>query len=91
MDKGRIYASAAIVCYWIVNLVDGLIEVYTDPSGPSGTPAYAQRTDYREPDMVPDDEPAPVPIRGTATVRLSTQQIMAFRGCETDKRSNHGK
>jgi Uma2 family endonuclease len=46
-DKGRIYAEAAIPCYWIINLVDGQVEVYTGPSGPTATPAYAQRRDLQ--------------------------------------------
>jgi hypothetical protein len=46
VDKGPIYARAGIVCYWIINLVDRQVEVYTLPSGPSATPAYAQRQDF---------------------------------------------
>jgi Uma2 family endonuclease len=30
--KGPIYAAAGILDYWIVNLADGQIEVYRDPS-----------------------------------------------------------
>jgi len=47
VDKGRIYARASIACYWIVNLVDRQIEVYTAPAGPTATPAYGQRQDWR--------------------------------------------
>ena len=43
LDKGRIYARAGIPIYWIVNLVDSRVEVYTQPSGPGATPAYARR------------------------------------------------
>jgi len=46
-DKGRIYARADITFYWIVNLVDRQVEVYTIPSGPIVSPAYAQRQDFR--------------------------------------------
>jgi Uma2 family endonuclease len=46
LDKGRIYARDGIPCYWIINLVDRQIEVYTAPSGATATPAYAQRQDY---------------------------------------------
>jgi Uma2 family endonuclease len=45
-DKGRIYARANIPCYWIINLIDRQVEVYTAPSGPTATPAFAQRDDY---------------------------------------------
>jgi Uma2 family endonuclease len=51
-DKGRIYARASIACYWIVNLVDRQVEVYTLPSGPTALPAYGQRRDYRVGDVV---------------------------------------
>ena len=40
-DKTRIYARANIPVYWIVNLVDRRIEVYTQPSGPTESPSYA--------------------------------------------------
>ncbi len=45
-DKGRIYARAGIPVYWVVNVADKVIEVYTQPSGPCETPAYARRDDY---------------------------------------------
>ena len=31
LEKSRLYAEAGIVEYWIVNLVDGCIEIYRDP------------------------------------------------------------
>lgn len=45
-DKGLLYAEAGIPEYWIVNIVDSQVEVYTRPSGPGATPAYASRQDY---------------------------------------------
>jgi len=39
-DMTRIYARANIVQYWIVNIPDRQVEVYTQPSGPTTTPAY---------------------------------------------------
>ncbi len=53
IDKGRIYAEAGIACYWIVNIVDRQVEVYTLPSGATATPAFAQRQDYSMSDDVP--------------------------------------
>jgi Uma2 family endonuclease len=52
-DKGRIYARGGVACYWIVNLNDRQIEVYTGPSGPVASPAFAQRVDYRAGGAVP--------------------------------------
>jgi Uma2 family endonuclease len=44
--KARIYARAGIPVYWVVNVVDKVIEVYTQPSGPTEQPTYAKRDDY---------------------------------------------
>lgn len=52
-SKMRTYARANISTYWIVNLVESQIEVYTEPSGPVKHPNYAQRKDYRLPDAIP--------------------------------------
>jgi Uma2 family endonuclease len=52
-DKCRIYARASIAGYWIVNLNDRQVEAYTSPSGPTASPAFAQRTDYHIGDAVP--------------------------------------
>jgi Uma2 family endonuclease len=53
VDKGPIYARDNIACYWIVNLVNYHIEVYTTPSGPATAPSYAQQRDYLPGDTVP--------------------------------------
>ena len=55
LDKGSLYASAGIGDYWIVNVVDDVVEVYRDPrpdaSQPSGH-AYGPPTVYRRGDAV---------------------------------------
>lgn len=40
------YARAGIPEYRIINLVERQVEVYTIPSGPGATPAYANCRDY---------------------------------------------
>jgi Uma2 family endonuclease len=52
-DKTRIYARAGIPCYWIVNLVDRRIEVYSQPTGPAPVPAYGSFQIYQPGDAVP--------------------------------------
>src|SRR5262249_8406459 len=52
-DKGRLYARASIICYWIINLVDRQVEVYTDPTGPGRSPSYRQQQIYGVADSVP--------------------------------------
>lgn len=51
--KKRLYAQAGIPIYWIVNLQDRQVEVYTQPSGPSRLPDYHQRQDYDPSQLVP--------------------------------------
>lgn len=54
-DRGEmlgIYAGGKIAEYWIVNLVDNIVEVYTKPRG-GRTPTYRARTDYAVGESVP--------------------------------------
>ena len=51
--KQRLYAAAGIVAYWIVNLVEGQVEVYEEPINPVDAPCYARRADYRRGESVP--------------------------------------
>src|SRR5262249_19731182 len=69
-DKGRIYARAGIVCYWIINLGDRQVEVYTSPSGPTASPTFAQRTDYRAGDQVP------LVLDGTTVAQIAVQELL---------------
>ncbi len=55
-DRGvklRVYARARVAEYWLVNLIDNTIEVYSDPTGPVDAPAYRQRRVYRSGEDVP--------------------------------------
>ena len=52
-DKTRIYARGNVVCYWIVNLVDSRIEVYSQPTGPIDVPAYGSFQTYQPGDAIP--------------------------------------
>jgi Putative restriction endonuclease len=68
--KKRIYAQAAIATYWIVNLIDNQVEVYTELSGPGERPGYNHRQDYR-----PGDE-VPIIIDGREVGRLRVQDLL---------------
>ena len=63
--KGRLYARAAVPDYWIVNLVDRVLEVHRDPTGPTfkSRPAYA---DVRS--CAPSDAVAPLAAPGARMV-----------------------
>ncbi len=69
-DKRRIYARNGIAVYWIVNVADRLIDVYTGPSGPVLTPDYATTTTYRPGDAVP------VVIAGTAVGTVNVSDVL---------------
>jgi Putative restriction endonuclease len=45
--KGRVYARAGILNYWVLNLIDRQLEVFTTPSGPVAMPGYHEQRIYR--------------------------------------------
>lgn len=45
-SKKRLYARAGIPVYWIVNLPEQKLEVYTEPINLAAVPTYQQRQDY---------------------------------------------
>jgi Uma2 family endonuclease len=69
-DKGRIYSRASIDCYWIVNLPDRLIEVYTMPSGPTADPKFAKRVDYRDGDSIS------LALGGSTTIQMAVRDLL---------------
>jgi len=70
IDKGPLYAAANIPYYWIINLVDRQIEVYSSPSGPTANPGYTQRTDYRAGDQIP------LVLDGVEVARIPAQDLL---------------
>jgi Uma2 family endonuclease len=50
--KKQMYAQAGIPVYWIVNLIDRQIEVYTEPASAADPPDYGQRRDYGSDDRI---------------------------------------
>ena len=65
--KKAIYAAAAIPVYWIINLIDRQVEVYTDPTGPADQPDYRRRQDLSAMEQVPiviaGRDVASIPVR----------------------------
>jgi len=68
--KARLYARAKIQAYWIVNVVDGQIEVHGDPSGPLDAPGYRERTV-----VGPDGEVALV-LDGREVARIVARDLL---------------
>jgi len=69
-SKKRVYARSSIAVYWVVNLVENRIEVYTDPTGPVTKPDYRQRQVYGLSDMLP------VVIGGQEIGRLVVRELL---------------
>ena len=68
--KKRIYASAAVSVYWIVNLIDRQVEVFTNPSGPGPRPDFATSQVFR-----PGDE-VPVRLEGKDLGRIAVAELL---------------
>jgi len=69
-DRARIFARNNIPVYWIVNLIDGVVEVYTQPSGPSESPAYGSRRDFAR------GEAVPVVLDGITLATLAVAELL---------------
>jgi Uma2 family endonuclease len=70
VGKGRIYARAGIPVYWIVNVTDKQIEVYTQPTGTAAAAAYAKRDDYAV------GTAAPVVLDGTTVGTITVVEVV---------------
>jgi Uma2 family endonuclease len=68
-EKFRIYAAAKIPEYWIVNLVQRRVEVYTEPRG-GKKPTYKQQANYG-----PDDE-VPLVLNGKEVGRILVKELL---------------
>lgn len=68
--KKRIYASAPIPIYWIVNLIDKQVEVYSDPTGPTPRP------DYRKCEIYKGKASVPLVLRGKTVARIPVNELL---------------
>lgn len=73
--KGSLYARSQVPEYWIINLVDGVLEVYRDPCIDAGAPfgwRYASRSSLRAGD---DVNPLAAPDTRVAVADLLPSQL----------------
>jgi Uma2 family endonuclease len=68
--KRILYAEALTPIYWIVNLVDSQLEVYSDPTGPGPQPDYANRNTFG-----PNDD-VPVVLDGQEVARIAVRDLL---------------
>ena len=64
----RVYAASGIPVYWIINLIDGQVEVYYDPDQISSQ--YSAHVDYKPGDNVP------VIIEGRELTRIAVADLL---------------
>lgn len=69
-DKTRIHARAGILVYWVVNLVDRKVEVFSGPDPSANPPAYRTRQAYD-----PGD-PVPLVLDGTAVGSVPAADLL---------------
>lgn len=69
-DKARIYARGAIPVYWIVNLPDRRVEVYTDPTGPADEPRYQTARHF------PSGTVVPVELDGQTVASIPVDELL---------------
>lgn len=70
-DKWRVYGRGGVPVYWVVNVADRRIEVYTDPTGPTAQPGYRTRTDYLPGSAVP------VILGGVTVGTVAVDEVLA--------------
>ena len=67
--KLELYAGARVAVYWIVNLMDRRVEVYTQPRG-GKYPSYKKQTNYGPREAVP------VVVRGKELGRIPVKELL---------------
>ena len=70
VDAARMYARAKIPVYWIINIPEEQIEVYTDPTGDCDEPAYRSRRDYHR------GEDVPLILDGVEVARIPVNELL---------------
>lgn len=70
VEKGRVHARARVGVYWIINLIDRQIEVYSDPTGPDPAPRYRRGQVYT------GDQLVPVMVDGREITRIPAAELL---------------
>jgi hypothetical protein len=70
---GRVYGQAGLAIYWIVNIADRQVEVYTEPTGPTDPPEAAG---YRGKRYYHESESVPVVIAGQTVAEVPVAGLL---------------
>jgi Uma2 family endonuclease len=69
--KGSLYARAGVVDYWVVNLVDGILEIYRDPA-PDPSAAFG----WRYQSVTRLTPPATIALLGVPSCRVAVAALL---------------
>jgi len=72
--KKRTYAASRIPTYWIINLIDRCVEVYTDPTGPATE--QNPTPDYRSVQRFGPDDSLVVVLDGREVGRITVRELL---------------
>jgi Uma2 family endonuclease len=67
--KALVYARAEIQVYWIINLIDSRLEVFTDPIG-GKSPSYRKQRNYAATQAVP------LALDGKEVARIPVSELL---------------
>lgn len=70
--KKQLYAKAGIAVYWIVNLIESQIEVYTQPI------PNAKRADYRQFHAYGPTDQVPIVLDGVEVGQVAVKEVLPF-------------
>lgn len=68
--KGPLYAQAGFAAYWIVNIPERRVEVYSGPSSTGPSPHYQRRQDFNE------NESIPLILDGREVARIPVHELL---------------
>jgi Uma2 family endonuclease len=72
--KKRIYAAAGIPTYWIINLINRCVEVYTEPTGPATE--QNPQPDYHKIRTLGPDESLVVVLGGREVGKIAVRDLL---------------
>ncbi|MGH7199529.1 MAG: Uma2 family endonuclease, partial [Planctomycetaceae bacterium] len=70
--KGPIYAAAGVPVYWIINLIDETIEVYTEPAAAE----EARPAEYRSRRTFTREQAVPLVIDGRTVAEIPAAELL---------------
>lgn len=68
--KSRLYARAGIREFWIINLIDRVVEVFLDPTGPALAPTY------RHHEIFTIEQSVALAVAGLPAIRVSIRDLL---------------